>query len=169
MLKLMIVCGNVAHAQPARVILQIVQTVIETETKVEFQSSGFGPLLVGSTMAHRAIVLCFRHYFQAEGDTVDALKAARKGGFLSELRLRSNLARNCLCGRVYQRWCSSTLHIGWGLCDRLCPVLVCSGRCGWGGGVLLCILGSNLGGVGPERGLRGGGRRGWCEEWARSG
>jgi hypothetical protein len=22
-------------------------------------------------------------------------------------------------------------------------------------------------GVGPERGLRGGGRRGWCEEWAR--
>jgi hypothetical protein len=38
----------------------------------------------------------------------------------------------------------------------------------WGGG-LLFILGSNLGGVGPERGLRGGGRRGWCEEWARSG
>jgi hypothetical protein len=25
------------------------------------------------------------------------------------------------------------------------------------------------GGVGPERGLRGGGRRGWCEEWARRG
>ena len=24
---------------------------------------------------------------------------------------------------VYQRWCSSTLHIGWGLCDRLCQVL----------------------------------------------
>ncbi len=24
-------------------------------------------------------------------------------------------------------------------------------------------------GVGPVRGLRGGGRRGWCEEWARSG
>ena len=38
-----------------------------------------------------------------------------------------------------------------------------------GGGVLLFILGSNLGGVGPERGLRGGGRRGWCEEWARRG
>ncbi len=29
-----------------------------------------------------------------------------------------------------------------------------------GGGVLLFILGSNLGGVGQERGLRGGGRRG---------
>jgi hypothetical protein len=38
-----------------------------------------------------------------------------------------------------------------------------------GGGVLLFILASNLGGGGPERGLRGGGRRGWCEEWARSG
>ena len=36
-------------------------------------------------------------------------------------------------------------------------------------GVLLFILGSNWGGVRPERGLRGGGRRGWCEEWARSG
>jgi hypothetical protein len=39
----------------------------------------------------------------------------------------------------------------------------------WEGGGLLFILGSNLGGVGPERGLRGGGGRGWCEEWARSG
>jgi hypothetical protein len=39
----------------------------------------------------------------------------------------------------------------------------------WGGRFLLFILGSNLGGVGPERGLRGGGRRGWCEELARSG
>ncbi len=28
---------------------------------------------------------------------------------------------------------------------------------------------SNLGGVRPERGLQGGGRRGWCEEWVRSG
>jgi hypothetical protein len=33
------------------------------------------------------------------------------------------------------------------------------GRYGFGGGGLLFILGSNLGGVGPERGLRGGGRR----------
>ena len=52
------------------------------------------------------------------------------------------------------------MHIGWSLCDRLCPVLVCRGRCGLRGGVLFFILGSNLGGVGPERGLRGGGRRG---------
>jgi hypothetical protein len=38
----------------------------------------------------------------------------------------------------------------------------------WGGGVLLFILGSNLGGVGPVRGLRGRGRRWWCEDWAKS-
>jgi hypothetical protein len=37
----------------------------------------------------------------------------------------------------------------------------------FGGGVLLFILG--LGRVGPVRGLRGGGRGGWCEERARSG
>ncbi len=34
----------------------------------------------------------------------------------------------------------------------------------WGRGGLLFILGSNLGGVGPVRGLRGGGKRGLCEE-----
>jgi hypothetical protein len=39
----------------------------------------------------------------------------------------------------------------------------------WGGGGLLFILGLNLVAVGPVRGLRGGGRGGWCEEWARSG
>ena len=70
---------------------------------------------------------------------------------------------------VHERWCSSTLHIGWGLCDRLCLVLVCRGRYGLGGVVLLFILGLNLDRVGPEMGLLGGGRRGWCEEWARRG
>jgi hypothetical protein len=40
----------------------------------------------------------------------------------------------------------------------------------FGGGVFLhLILGLSLGGVGPVRGLRGGGRGGWCEEWAMSG
>jgi hypothetical protein len=28
---------------------------------------------------------------------------------------------------VFQRWFSSTLHVGWGLCDRVCLVLVCRG------------------------------------------
>ena len=55
------------------------------------------------------------------------------------------------------------MHIGWGLCDRVCLVLVCRGRYCFFGGVLLFILGSSLGGVGPVRGLRGGGRRGWCD------
>jgi hypothetical protein len=35
---------------------------------------------------------------------------------------------------VYQRWCSSTLHVGWGLCDRVRLVLVFRGRYGLGGG-----------------------------------
>ena len=70
---------------------------------------------------------------------------------------------------VYKCWCSSTLHIGWGLCNHLCLVLVCRGRYCLGGVFLLFILGSSLGGGGPVRGLRGGGRRGLCEEWARRG
>ncbi len=65
---------------------------------------------------------------------------------------------------VYQHWCSSTLHIGWVLCDSLFQVLVCRVRYSLGGGGFLFILGSNLGGVGQVRGLWGGGRRGWCEE-----
>ncbi len=36
-----------------------------------------------------------------------------------------------------------------------------------GGECAACVEGKY--GVGPERGLRGGGRRGWCEEWARRG
>ena len=62
------------------------------------------------------------------------------------------------------------INIGtWGLCDRLCRlVLVCRGRYGLGRVLLHLILGSSLGGIGPVRGLRGGGRGGWCEEWARS-
>jgi hypothetical protein len=59
--------------------------------------------------------------------------------------------------------------LAWGLCDSLCLVLVCGGTYGLGVVVLLFILGSSLGGVGQVRGLRGGGRGGWCEEWARSG
>jgi hypothetical protein len=44
----------------------------------------------------------------------------------------------------------------WGLCARLCLVLVCWGRYCLGGGVLLFILGSSLGGVEPVRGVFGG-------------
>ena len=39
----------------------------------------------------------------------------------------------------------------------------------WRGRGRVPIEGWSCGGVGPERGLRGGGRRGWCEEWARRG
>ena len=44
-----------------------------------------------------------------------------------------------------------------GVCVTVCLVLLCGGRYGLGGGVLLFILGSSLGGVGPVRGLRVGG------------
>jgi hypothetical protein len=54
---------------------------------------------------------------------------------------------------VFQRCFSSTSHIGWGLCDRVCLVLVCGGRYCFGGVVLLFILGSSLGEVGPVRDL----------------
>ncbi len=92
------------------------------------------------------------------------------GGVLPRINIGANVwGESSIMTGVYERWCSSTLHIGWGLCDRLCLVLVCRGRFGLGGVVLLFILGSSLDRVGPERGLQGGGRRGWCEEWARSG
>ena len=55
----------------------------------------------------------------------------------------------------YYPWCSSTLHIRWGLCECLCLVLVCRGRYGLGKVFLLFILGPNLGRGGPVRGLRG--------------
>ena len=48
--------------------------------------------------------------------------------------------------------CLSTLHIGWGLCDSVCLVLVCRGRYSLGGVVHLFILGLNLVGEGPVRG-----------------
>ena len=47
--------------------------------------------------------------------------------------------------------CTSARDLSWGLC----LVLVCRGRHGLGGAALVFILGSNLGGVGPGRGLRG--------------
>jgi hypothetical protein len=38
----------------------------------------------------------------------------------------------------------------------------------FGGGVSSLHSGIESGRVGPVRGLLGGGRRGWCEQWARS-
>jgi hypothetical protein len=57
--------------------------------------------------------------------------------------------------------------------DGVCVMSMSSsclqGQVRFGGGALFFILGSSLVGVGPVRGLRGGGRGGWCEEWARIG
>ena len=77
------------------------------------------------------------------------------GGVLPRINIRADVwGESSIMTGVYELWCSSTLHIGWGLCDRVCLVLVCRGKYGLGVVVLLFILGSNLGGVGPVRGLR---------------
>jgi hypothetical protein len=71
------------------------------------------------------------------------------GGVLSRINIGANVwGESGIMTGVNECWFSSTLHIRWGLCDRLCLVLVYRGRYSWGGVVLLFILGSNLGGVG---------------------
>jgi hypothetical protein len=47
------------------------------------------------------------------------------------------------------------LHIGWGLCDRLCPVLVCRGRYGFGGGGSSLHSGIELGRSRTRKGSSG--------------
>jgi hypothetical protein len=61
---------------------------------------------------------------------------------------------------VYSRWCSSTLHIGWGLCDRLCLVLVCRGRYCFGGGVSSLHSGIEFGQRRTGEGSPGGRKKG---------
>jgi hypothetical protein len=58
------------------------------------------------------------------------------GGVLPRIDIRANVwGDSSIMTGVHERWCSSTLHIGWGLCDRLSLVLVCKGRYCLGGGV----------------------------------
>ncbi len=43
------------------------------------------------------------------------------GGMLPRINISADVwGESSIMTSVYQRWCSSTLHIGWGLCDRLC-------------------------------------------------
>jgi hypothetical protein len=49
------------------------------------------------------------------------------------------------------------------------PSLPAAAAAAWRGLGRVPIAGWSYVRVGPERGLRGGGRRGWCEEWARRG
>jgi hypothetical protein len=65
-----------------------------------------------------------------------------------------------------------SLHV----CICLGPVLAshatslpAAASAAWRGRGRVHIAGWSYVGVGPVRGLRGGGRRGWCEEWARRG
>jgi hypothetical protein len=51
------------------------------------------------------------------------------GGMLPRISIDADLwGESIIITGVYQRWCSSNLHIRWGLCDRACLVLVCRGR-----------------------------------------
>ncbi len=60
------------------------------------------------------------------------------GGMLPRINIGIDVwGESSIMTGVHQRWCSSTLHIGWGLCDRVCLVLVSRGRYGLGGGGLL--------------------------------
>jgi hypothetical protein len=53
------------------------------------------------------------------------------GGVLPRLKIGTDVrGESSIMTGVYERWCSSTLHIGWGLCDSLCLVLVCGGKKG---------------------------------------
>jgi hypothetical protein len=61
---------------------------------------------------------------------------------------------------VYERWCSSTLHIRWGLCDRLCLVVVCRGRYCLGGGVSSLHSGIKFGRRRTCEGSSGGRKKG---------
>ena len=49
------------------------------------------------------------------------------------------------------------------------PSLPAAAAAAWRGRGRVPMAGWSYGGVGPGRGLRGGGRGGWCEEWARRG
>jgi hypothetical protein len=61
---------------------------------------------------------------------------------------------------VFQSWCSSTLHIGWGLCDRVCLVLVCRGRYCFGGGGSSLHSGIEFGWRRTDEGSSGGRKKG---------
>jgi hypothetical protein len=61
---------------------------------------------------------------------------------------------------VYQHWCSSTLQIGRGLCDRVCQVLVCRGRYCLGGGGSSLHSGIEFGRSRTGEGSSGGRKKG---------
>ena len=66
--------------------------------------------------------------------------------------------------------------VSWHVCVCLGPVLAshdpsppAAAATAWRGRGRVPMAGWSYDRLGPERGLRGGGRRGWCEEWARRG
>ena len=59
------------------------------------------------------------------------------GGVLPRISIDADVwVESSIMTGVYECWCSSTLHIRWGVCDSLCLVLLCGGRYGLGGSSL---------------------------------
>jgi hypothetical protein len=96
------------------------------------------------------------------GLTLHAITAAASPQLgMSHSGAQSNVwGESSIVTGVYQRWCSSTLHIGWGLCDRVCQVLACRGRSVFlGGGSSLhsgIEFGESRTGEGSSRGRKKG-------------
>jgi hypothetical protein len=83
------------------------------------------------------------------------------GGVLPRIDIGADVwGESSIMTGVYERWRSSTLHIGWGLCDRLCLVLVCRGRYGLGGGFSSRHSGIAFGWSRTGEGSSGGRKRG---------
>jgi hypothetical protein len=83
------------------------------------------------------------------------------GGVLPRIDIGADVwGESSIMTGVYERWCLSFLHIGWGLGDRLCLVLVCRGRHGLGGGVSSPHPGIEFGWSRTGEGSSGGTKRG---------
>jgi hypothetical protein len=76
--------------------------------------------------------VCFITGLSIDWDPVgrDQLGGERSvGGVLPRISIVADVwVESSITTGVYECWCSSTLHIGWGLCDSLCLVLLCGGR-----------------------------------------
>jgi hypothetical protein len=72
----------------------------------------------------------------------------------------------CMCTNTHTHTCCQSEFLNPFTCTRA-PSPPAAAAAAWPGRGRVPIVGWSLGGVGPDRGLRGGGRRGWREEWDR--
>ena len=77
--------------------------------------------------------------------------------------------RSCAVAGVTQRVCVCLGPVLASYAPDLAPSPPAAAAAVWRGRGLVPTAGLSYGGVGPERGFRGGERTGWCDEWARRG